>query len=445
MPPPPLPPKSPPPLPAAEPKSPPPGRKFPCRQCGAKLDFDPAARGLKCPYCGFTEHIPEADDDQKAAVREHDLEAFLADQDKRGGAAITGRSCQVTCQGCGAVVVLEDRVATEKCPYCGTHLENAPEEVRDLIPPESVLPFTVSDRDARNHFNTWIGGLWFAPTELRQLANLGQFGSVYAPFWTYDAMTYTSYTGQRGDDYWEEESYTDSDGKRQTRQVRKTRWWPVSGEVRHFFDDVLVRASKTLPGPLVDRLAPWHLDELEPFRDEFLSGHLTERYAVSLKEGFRTAKHIMEDEITGLIRRDIGGDHQTIDWRRTNYVGVTFKHTLLPLWVANYRYREKLFHVVVNGRTGRVAGERPWSVWKILRLALLIIFAILLVAILVNKAKGKSGTRSELPGRTEVTRLCGFEESVGAGSDSNLWAENCGERRVFNRLAGFGRVCRPVA
>jgi DNA-directed RNA polymerase subunit RPC12/RpoP len=430
MPPPPLPRKSPPPLPA-EPKAPPPGRRFPCRQCGAKLDFDPSARGLKCPYCGYTEHIPEADDDQKAAVREHDLEAFLTDQEKRGRAAITGRACQVTCTGCGAIVVLEDRVATEKCPYCGTHLENKPEEVRDLILPESVLPFTISDRDARNRFNTWIAGLWFAPTGLKQLANLGQFGSVYVPFWTYDAMTYTSYTGQRGDDYWDEESYTDSDGKRQTRQVRKTRWYSVSGEVRHFFDDVLVRGSETLPEHLTDRAGPWPLQELEPFRDEFLSGHVTERYAVSLKEGFRTAKGIMEDEITGLVHRDIGGDHQIIDWRRTNYLGVTFKHTLLPIWVANYRYRERLFHILVNGRTGRVAGDRPWSAWKIVRLALLIFFAILLALILVNKAKGESGPRSVRQGRTEFTLLGGNGESVGAVSDSNMWWENGGESGDF--------------
>ena len=349
MPPPPLPGKTPAPPADVEPKAPPAGRKFPCRQCGAKLDFDPAARGLKCPYCGFTEHIPEADDDQKAAVREHDLEEFLATQEERAAIAVAKHHCQVRCGGCGAVIVLEERVATDKCPYCGTHLENKPEAVKDLIPPESLLPFTVSDRDARDRFTGWIAGLWFAPTELKQLANLGQFGSVYAPFWTYDAMTYTSYTGQRGEDYWEDESYTDAEGKRQTRQVRKTRWYSVSGEVRHFFDDVLVRASETFPAPLMDRLPPWHLKDLEPFRDEFLSGHVTERYAVSLAEGFRTAKGVMEDEITGLICRDIGGDHQRIDWRRTNYLGVTFKHTLLPIWVANYRYREKLFHVLVNG------------------------------------------------------------------------------------------------
>jgi hypothetical protein len=98
---------------------------------------------------------------------------------------------------------------------------------------------------------------------------------------------------------------------------------------------------------------------------------------------------VMHDVITGLIERDIGGDHQRIDRRRTNHVGVTFKHTLLPIWVANYRYRERLYRVLVNGRSGRVAGDRPWSAWKIVRLILLILFAILLTVVLVNKAKGQ--------------------------------------------------------
>ena len=447
MPPPPLPEKAPPPPPETEPKAPPAGRKFPCRQCGAKLDFDPAARGLKCPYCGFVEHIPEADDDEKARVREHDLEEFLAAHEEKCGVTVGSRFTQVKCTGCGAVVVLEERVATDKCPYCSTHLENKPEAVKDLILPESLLPFEVGDRDARDRFNRWIGDLWFAPTELKQLANLGQFGSVYAPFWTYDAMTYTSYTGARGEDYWEEESYTDSDGKRQTRQVRKTRWYPASGEVRHFFDDVLIRASGSLPGPLIERTGPWPLKDLEPFRDEFLSGHVTERYAVSLKDGFQVAKRVMEDEITGLIRRDIGGDHQRIDWRRTNYLGVTFKHTLLPLWVANYRYREKLFHVLVNGRTGRVAGERPWSWWKIARLVMLIIFAILLAAVLVMKAKGTSGGRAGTGGRAEEesVRLAGSCELVGASRASNSGLRIGAAGEDHPQPVGPGRLCRAAA
>jgi len=184
---------SPPPLPADKQTDPPRGRKFPCRQCGAKLDFDPAARGLKCPYCGFTEVIPEAEDDERSSIREHDLEAFLEEHEHRAEVSVSDRYSQVKCEGCGAVVVMQDRLATDKCPYCGTHLENKPEAIEHLIVPESLLPFTVSDREARDRFNKWLHSLWFAPTELKQLANLGQFGSVYAPYWTYDAMTYTPY------------------------------------------------------------------------------------------------------------------------------------------------------------------------------------------------------------------------------------------------------------
>src|SRR5688572_1419705 len=119
-------------------------------------------------------------------------------------------------------------------------------------------------------------------------------------------MTYTRDTGQRGEDYWHTESYTDAQGKPQTRPLRRTRCHPASGEVRHFFDDVLIKASHSLPADLADRLPPWELPELEPFRDEYLSGHLTERYSVSLKDGFREAKGVMEDAITTLIRQDIG-------------------------------------------------------------------------------------------------------------------------------------------
>lgn len=362
-----------PPQPVKGTATPPTGRKFPCRQCGARIEFDPKERGLKCPYCGFVEVIAEADDDEKASVKEHDLEEYLAKQEAIGSAKVQAEVSEVRCPGCGAVVILSDKVQTDRCVYCGTHLENKPQRAENLIQPESLLPFQISDRDAKQIFSKWINGLWFAPTELKKLATLGRFSSVYAPYWTYDSMTYTRYTGERGINYTETEYYTDANGNRQSRTVTKTRWYPVSGEVPFFFDDVLIPGSKTLPMKLVKRLQPWDLKNVEPYQDHFLSGHSAERYSVSLLEGFHEAKEVMENYITTLIRQDIGGDQQRIHTRKTQYVGVTFKHTLLPTWVAHYRYREKVFQVLVNGQSGKLAGERPWSVWKIIRLIVIII------------------------------------------------------------------------
>jgi hypothetical protein len=201
-------------------------------------------------------------------------------------------------------------------------------------------------------------------------------------------MTYTFYTGARGDDYQEPETYTetetytDGDGQTQTRQVTKTRmvtrtvWTPVSGEVQHFFDDVCVCASKSLPPRYAATLTPKELKGLEEFKSEYLSGFTTERYTVGPKEGFETAKQIMDGVIRGLCVRDIGGNHQRLDTVETQHLGVTFKHILLPVWLASYRYRDKTYRVLVNGQTGHVLGDRPYSWAKILALVLTILAVI---------------------------------------------------------------------
>src|SRR5262245_52735776 len=366
------------PRPKAPTKAPPAGRKFPCVQCGARLDFDPTAQALKCPYCGHVQEIAPAEGE----VVEHDLEEYLARQAGEG-VTLEGRSSEVRCTGCGAVVLLEDKVVTERCPFCATHLENQPHSAEAMIAPESLLPFKHTSREAYARFGQWVEGLWFAPSELKKLANLGQLSGVYLPFWTYDAMTYSRYTGQRGDDYWDTEYYTEN-GESKSRQVRKTRWTGVAGKVDHFFDDVLVCGSKSLPGWMVDRLDPWDLPALEPFRPDFLSGFKTERYAIDLPAGFEKAKQIMAEYILELCRQDIGGDHQRVEAVKTRHVGVTFKHLLLPVWVAAYRYREKVFRILVNARTGEVVGERPWSWWKIARLVLLILLVVAVVLALAG-------------------------------------------------------------
>jgi predicted RNA-binding Zn-ribbon protein involved in translation (DUF1610 family) len=370
-------------------KAPPSGKRFPCVQCGAKVTFDPRSRSLKCPYCGHEQAI--ADSAEEAAVVERKYEEAVFRRARAGGVRLSGRSSQVRCSGCGAVVLLEDTVVTENCPYCGTHLDNQPEHAQEMIAPESLIPFGVDLRQARDSFEKWLHGLWFAPSELKRVANLGQLNAVYVPYWTYDAMTYTRYSGMRGDNYTVTETYTSRDASgnpvTRTRTVTKVRWRPVSGEVQHFFDDVLVCASRSVPPHLVRGLEPWDLHELEPFKDEFLAGLKTERYAIDLEEGLALAKELMQPTIDALIRQDIGGDHQRIIEKRTRYLGVTFKHCLLPVWTASYRYHDKLYQILINGRTGRVSGERPWSWWKILRLVAIIALVLGLIAALTSSRK----------------------------------------------------------
>ncbi|MFT6877055.1 MAG: hypothetical protein ACI9XK_004579, partial [Granulosicoccus sp.] len=150
-----------------------------------------------------------------------------------------------------------------------------------------------------------------------------------------------------------------------TRRVPKTRWYSANGRTSRHFDDVLVGATKTLPRQITDWLAPWDLENLIPYTEDYLAGFRSEVYQVDLDEGFSIAQESMDKVIRGDVRRAIGGDKQRITSLKTHHSGTTFKHVLLPVWTAGFQFRGKTYRFVVNGRTGKVRGERPYSVIKI--------------------------------------------------------------------------------
>ena len=236
-------------------------------------------------------------------------------------------------------------------------------------------------------FRAWVAGRWFAPSALVARAERSAITGAYLPAWTYDAVAESDYTGQRGEDYWDTETYTETENGQtvtRTREVRKTRWWSASGHVTDRFDDVLVMASTSVPRPLLDRLAPWDLPALVPFADGYLVGFVAESYQVGLAYGFDRAKAIMATTIHRSVERDIGGDHQQVDSVDSAYGGVTFKHLLLPVWISAYRYGDRTFRFVVNARTGEVQGERPYSGWKIALFVLAIAVVLAVIALLVH-------------------------------------------------------------
>jgi hypothetical protein len=230
----------------------------------------------------------------------------------------------------------------------------------------------------------WMGGLWFAPNTLLEYARKGRaLNGMYVPFWTFDADTRSRYSGSRGDHYYETRTVTvNVNGRNVQRQeqVRHTRWTPVSGQVAARFDDVLVMASTSLPLRLGNDLTPWDLTALQPYSPDFLAGFRAEGYTIGLADGYAAGQAHMEQVIASNVRRDIGGDEQRVDHIDTEWSDQTFKHILLPVWMAAYKYNRKSYRFLVNGQTGEVQGERPWSVWKI-GFAVLAVAAVVLAVV----------------------------------------------------------------
>lgn len=338
---------------------------YPCESCGADLRFAPGQERLVCDHCGHVQDIPRATGRGVSRLRELPLEQGLEARLPEGEVE---ENRTVSCPNCGARIEITGPEHSLECPFCATPVV-VDTGTRRQIKPQGVVPFRLTEADARAALGRWLGSLWFAPNGLAQYARRGRrMTGVYAPFWTFDAVTQTGYAGQRGD-YWYETRQVQVmvDGRPQTRtqQVRHVRWTSVSGRVGRAFDDVLVYAARSLTPAHVDGLRPWDLSQLAEYRPDYLAGFAAEGYTVDLGEGHHLAQAEMIRVIQSDVRRDIGGDEQRILRMDPAFSSETFKHILLPVWTAAYRFQGRSYTFLVNAQTGQVQGDRPWSPWKI--------------------------------------------------------------------------------
>jgi DNA-directed RNA polymerase subunit RPC12/RpoP len=343
---------------------------FTCKSCGAPLRFSPINNSLQCEFCSSKESIEKS----TKAIEEYNFQEALQHLDTYQAKEINK---EVKCSKCAASFSMTPYSISANCPYCNTP---AITEFVKEITPQSLLPFQLSQKEAQLGFKKWLGTLWFAPSKLKDFMNGdAKLKGYYLPHWTYDSKTDTEYQGLRGDIYYVTvERTVIVNGREERRNVREARinWTPVSGHVSNFFDDITIGASKTISHTILDNLTPWYTDVLVPFNDKYLSGFDSEEYTIGLDNGFEFAKVKMDMVIRQKIRYDIGGDQQQIQQMHTRYSHTTYKNVLFPIWTAQFKWQGKVYNYAINGQTGKVTGERPYS-WLKIMLLVLSILAIL--------------------------------------------------------------------
>ena len=144
---------------------------------------------------------------------------------------------------------------------------------------------------------------------------------------------------------------------------------------------------KALPVHLVEALEPWDLEGMRPYTPDYLGGFAAELYQVPVDRGFEHGQAVMRETIAMDVRADIGGDQQLIQRMEVEHADTTFKHVLLPVWIAAFTFIGRQYRFVVNGRTGEVHGERPWSAWKIAGAVVLAILLFLVLALFFSQAE----------------------------------------------------------
>jgi DNA-directed RNA polymerase subunit M/transcription elongation factor TFIIS len=324
---------------------------FSCPSCGSYMVYKASTFNLECINCKATKAI-DAKSYDFSGKREL-VEVTISSEIR-----------VVDCFGCGADIEFERFTLSQKCPYCKTPLVTKP---LNSPSPNALIPFSITEKDARSIFKNWLGSLWFAPNELKKLLDFDhQFLASYIPYFSFDASTHSHYSGYRGDAYYVTvNKRVIIDGREQIIQTqeRRVRWTPVEGAVSREFRDVLVDAKKELPPPVKGLNFDTNL--LVEFNPSFFSGYMGYEYNRTLSETLLDAKKYMKSVIYKDVIWDIGGDEQRVDFINTDYSQERFDIFLMPAFIGKFNYKNRDYSVIINGSSGEISGDRPYSYIKI--------------------------------------------------------------------------------
>lgn len=352
------------------------GQQIQCETCRGHMSWDAGVGKLRCAACGAVRAV-----EAQGPIFEHGLEEGLSKP--RGRLGVGGR--HVRCQECGAVVEFGAGTTAARCSFCDSPSVLSGDARSDHLQPESLIPFAIGRDAALAAFKAWLGKRWFQPMDLGDQASISELRGVYVPYWTFSTDVTSSWSADSGYHYQVTETGKDAQGQPVQRQVQKTRWEPSAGTRFDHWDEHLVCASAGLPEGLVQGIGDFETGGLVSYEPDYLQGFLAESYAVELRDAWARGQSEIRAEQSRRCAADVPGDTHR-DLRASHrFEQTTFKHVLLPVWIAAFRYRDTVYRFLVNGQSGTVAGQTPRSWAKILLFVASLVVAIAGLILLLRR------------------------------------------------------------
>lgn len=337
-----------------------------CPGCGAQMAFDPSKQALCCPYCETTVEI----DSELITAPEYRFDPYTQHYDAPRWDLMD--KVVVRCASCGAETIVEPSALTAFCPFCGSSSQVQVDAEDGGILPETLVPFKVTEQQAIDCFRKWIRKKYFAPMKFAKQVIANKMQGLYVPYWTFDANVNTQYSGMGGRYYYVTRTRTNAQGKTETYRERRIHWYPVNGTKQSFYDNIPSPATQKINPSLLRQLGGFTGDILRQFDMRFLAGFHAERYDISLSDAWETERPGVERRIESDIEAELGYDTYNGMRYEYHYLEMRFKHIFVPVWMSSYRFKDKTYTFLVNGESGRAAGNAPVSVAKVIGLVAVI-------------------------------------------------------------------------
>lgn len=338
-----------------------------CPACGAQITFDPTKQCWSCEYCGSDFNLEQLQKYNNASSAKVNI--------KEEKVIKTEEIDSYHCKNCGATIVADDYTTSTFCVYCGSNAI-LKERIQNNRVPDMIIPFAKKKEDAIAAFKKLSKGRPLMPKLFNKQENIEKIRGIYIPFWIYSMAMDGKVTlsGQK--------VRTWSSGN--TEYV-KTDIYSMVRDGSMEFKKVPVDASTRFTDDIMNTIEPFDYNELKEYNHAYLSGFLAEKYDVEGNDAYKTAISRIE-ETTKNIVIDSCRRYSSVKINANDMHPIDKKeeYILLPVWMVNVKYNNKMYLFAMNGQTGEFVGNIPLDIKKTIIYSVIIFSICLIVSIIIS-------------------------------------------------------------
>ncbi len=317
-----------------------------CKNCGAVLKFNPHDQNWVCEFCKSTFNKDEIASYEKSRGVEEltkETEAVKLDTNWEGMDVYS-------CPNCGAEIVADENTSATFCVYCKNTaiLKN---KLVGEFNPNKIIPFYKTKEDAIAAFKNIGKGKILMPKFFNNKKNIDEIRGVYIPFWLYDYNVAGNIVGEAKNI----STWTSGD-----RQYTKVDTFAVTRGGSMSFQKIPVDGSNNFDNDTMNSIEPFDYQGLVDFNHSYLSGFLAQKYDVGKDKASEDALVRAKNSTNEVLKRDIVGYDEVIITNSNHNVSlVNCDYVLLPVWLLNIKYKNKIRTFAMNGQTGKLIGDLP--------------------------------------------------------------------------------------
>lgn len=255
-----------------------------------------------------------------------------------------------SCPSCGAEITGDETLGSTVCPYCGqsTIVKG---QFEGTLRPDYIIPFKLDKKAALSALEGDFKNAPFLPDTFKNRKKIEEMAGVYVPFWMFDCdcNASISYNAERKTSWSDANyNYTKTDHYKLFR----------SGSVG--FANIPVDGSKKMDDTYMEAVEPFHYEDAVEFSGVYLSGYLADKYDVSAEESIERANNRVENSTFSAFLDTTSGYSFVIpENSNISFSNGKIRYSLLPVWMLNIKYMDKMYQFAINGQTGKVVGEYP--------------------------------------------------------------------------------------